>query len=166
MKTMQIIAIAMLISSGIILVHFTANFELSEKYFEDQRNGLMCNKPGSNCPYPDFEDPMLYSMLGLAIFVSGIILSIFKSRSISTCRVLITVSLASGIPALVAGVLAYSDDYSHYMTISEKCSLNPCMTPNVFSNMQFVEFYIISGSILSALGVILFVTYFWRTIRR
>lgn len=156
----------MLVSSCIILVHFTANFELSEKYFEDMRNGIVCNKPGSNCPYPDFEDPMLYGMFGLAIFVSGTILSIFKSRSILTCRVLIMVSLTSGIPALVAGLLAYVDDYSYYMTVSEKCSLNPCMTPNIFSNMQFVEFYAISGSILSALGVILFVTYFWRKIRK
>lgn len=162
MKTIQIITVTILILSCLILVHFTANFELSEKYFEDVRNGLACNKPGSNCPFPDFEDPMLYGMLGLAIFASGTILSIFKVKPTLPSRTLIMVSLASGIPALIYGLLAYADDYAHYVTIQEKCSQIPCMSPNVFSNIQFVEFYGIYGTILSALGVTLFVIYIRR----
>ncbi len=165
MKTLQLLVIIILIISCIILLNSALEFELAEKYFEDQRNGLLCSKPGSSCPLPDFEVPMFYGILGIGIFVLGI-LSQFKAKSILSRLILGLTSLISGISALAVGLLAYADDYVHYVTIMKKCSLNPCMTPNIFFNIQFVEFYVIYGTMLSALGVIIFVIYLDRKFKK
>lgn len=166
MKTLQLLVIVFLIISCIILLNSALGFGLAEKYFEDQRNGLMCNKPGSSCPLPDFEEPMFYGILGLGIFALGVLLSQFKAKSVLSRLILGLTSLISGIPALAVGLLAYADDYVHYVTIMKKCSFNPCMTPNIFFNIQFVEFYVIYGAVLSTLGVIIFVMYLGRKIRK
>lgn len=166
MKTLHLLVIIILITSCIILLNSARGFGLAEKYFEDQRNGLICNNPASSCPLPDFEEPMFYGILGLGIFASGVLLSQFKAKSVLSCLILGLTSLISGIPALTVGILAYVDYYVHYVAIMKKCSLNPCMTPNIFFNMQFVEFYVIYGAVLFTLGVILFVMYLGRKFRR
>ncbi|MDH2908289.1 MAG: hypothetical protein PXX83_09380 [Candidatus Nitrosotalea sp.] len=162
MKTLHLLVIVILIISCIILLNSATGFGLAEKHFEDQRNGLTCNNPGSSCPFPDFEDHMFYGIAGLGIFASSAILLTFKAKSVLSRLILGITSLISGIPALTVGFLAYVNDYDHYVTIMEKCSLTPCMGPNIFFNMQFVEFYVIYGAVLSTLGVILFVMYFRR----
>ncbi|CUR51407.1 membrane protein of unknown function [Nitrosotalea devaniterrae] len=166
MKTLQLLVIVILIISCIILLNSTIGFGLSEKYFEDQRNGLTCTKPGSSCPLPDFEDPMFYGIAGLGIFASGAILSTFKAKYVLSRLILGITLLISGIPALIIGLLAYADDYDHYVTMMKKCSLTPCMAPNIFFNIQFVEFYVIYGAVLSTLGGILFVMYLGRKFKK
>lgn len=166
MKTLQLLVIIFLIISCIIMLNSARGFGLAEKYFEDQRNGLICNKPGSSCPLPDFEEPLFYGILGIGIFALGALVSQFKAKSVLSCLILGLTSLISGIPALTVGLLAYADDYGHYVTMMKKCSLDPCMTPNIFFNMQFVEFYVIYGAVLSALGIIIFVMYLEKKFRK
>ncbi|MGI0018186.1 MAG: hypothetical protein ACREA1_05715 [Nitrosotalea sp.] len=166
MKTLQLLVIIILITSCIILLNSALGFGLAEKYFEDQRNGLTCTKPGSSCPLSDFEDPIFYGTVGLGIFATGVILSTFKIKHVLSRLILGIISLISGIPALTVGFLAYVDDYNHYVIIMKKCSLTPCMTPNIFFNMQFVEFYVIYGAALSALGVVLFIMYIRGKIKK
>lgn len=166
MKTLQLSTNIILIISCFILLDSALGFELAEKRFEDQRNGLICTKPGSSCPLSDFEDPAFHGTAGLGIFATGVILTAFKIKHVLSRLILGIISLISGIPALTVGLLAYVDDYNHYVIIMKKCSLTPCMTPNIFFNMQFVEFYVIYGAALSALGVVLFIIYLRGKIRK
>ena len=157
MKTLQLVIIGILIASGAVMIYYTVSFELAEQYFENTRNGLICNKPGSSCPYPDFEDPVLYGLTGIVVFFFGLILTVFKDRSKLTARILGVTAILTGIPALVFGILAYLDDYNHFLLIMKNCSDSPCMYPNVFANIPSILFYGIYGAILIVIGVIFLV---------
>ncbi len=157
MQTLRIITIAILVSSGSILLYSVANFEFAERYFEDTRNGLGCNKPLMNCPYPDFNEPMFYGIIGLGIFFAGVVLTVIKDRSRLAKKVLGMTSVLAGASALPSGILAYADDYNHLALIMKNCSNSPCMYPNIFTNIQFVLFYGIYGTVFLAIGVIFLV---------
>jgi hypothetical protein len=157
MKPRQLTITGILVISGAILVYSNVNFELAEQYFENERNGLICNKPGSNCPYPDFEDPMYYGVAGLAVFFSGMILAISQDKSGMTRKILGMVAIFAGVFAFASGVLAYLDDYQHFLSVMKNCSNVPCMYPMVFANVQFAQFYGIYGAILVAIGMVLLV---------
>ncbi len=149
-----------LIAGSIILLYSVANFELAEQHFEAQRNGLECNKPGSGCPYPDFSDPMIYGMIGLAIFSVGAVLSILKEKSTLTKLIFGITSWTSGISSLVFSFLSYVDDYNHFELMMKHCTTSSCMYPNVFANIQPIQFFGIYGAILLGLGIFRLVIYF------
>lgn len=157
MKALHLLIIGILIGSGVLLAYSSMTFELAEQYFENQRNGLICNKPGSSCPFPDFEGPMFYGIIGLVIFFVGLFVIIFRERLTVTKKILGIVLVLTGIPAFVFGISAYLDDYNHFLLMVKNCSNSPCMSPNVFANIQFVIFYGIHGAILIAIGVIFLV---------
>ncbi|MGI0046530.1 MAG: hypothetical protein ACREBB_05000 [Nitrosotalea sp.] len=160
MKTIQISIIAILIAGGVVLMYSTVNFELAERYFEDVRNGLVCNRPGSSCPMPDFDGPAFYAKTGLAMFSIGAAMSLFKERSKLTRLIFGITSATVGAHALILGILAYADDYSHFESIMKSCSNHPCMVHNVFAYIGYVQFFGIFGGALLAIGVTLLIIHF------
>ncbi len=162
MKILSLLGIAILITGSVILLYSTANFELAEQHFENQRNGLECDKLGSGCPYPDFSGPMFYGINGLAVFAVGAILSVSKNKTMLTKLVLGITSVVSGMPSVVFSIFAYADDYNHYELIIKKCPSVPCMYPNIFANIKYVQFFGIYGGILLMMGIIILVMYFGK----
>ncbi|MGI0102386.1 MAG: hypothetical protein ACREA7_07310 [Nitrosotalea sp.] len=160
MKTIQILIIAILIAGGAILMYSTVNFELAERHFEDVRNGLVCNKPGSSCPMPDFDGPAFYAKTGLAMFSVGAAMSLFKERSKLTRLIFGITSATAGAHALILGIVAYADDYSHFESMVKNCSNHPCAAPNVFAYVGYVQFFGIFGGALLAIGVTFLVNHF------
>ena len=154
MRFLHYFVIAILLSSGVVLICSTIEFKMAEQYFENTRNGLVCNKPGSSCPFPDFEDPMFHGIVALGVFFFGVFLTLFKDRVRLTIRLVGMVSITTGILALVSGILAYVDDYSRLVVIMQHCSNSPCMYPMIFANIQFVQFYGTFGAILIILGTV------------
>jgi hypothetical protein len=154
MKTLQILIVIILIAGSVTLLYSTLYFELAERFSEDVRNGLVCNRPGGSCPVPDFSDPMFYATIGLVMFSIGAILSVFKDKSKSTKLIFGITSLTAGIPALILSVFAYADDYSHIESIIKNCSNTPCMYPDIYYNISIIQFFGIYGLILVAIGII------------
>ncbi|MGI0066581.1 MAG: hypothetical protein ACREAT_07490, partial [Nitrosotalea sp.] len=127
MKTLQTIIAGILIVSCFVLSYSTVNFELAERHFENVRNGLACNRPGSSCPGPDFDSPVFYGIIGLGLYFAGMIMSIFKERKNMTRIALGATALVAGMPSLVSGVLAYANDYTHLVLVMKNCPNTSCM---------------------------------------
>lgn len=159
MKALTISVIAILITSCFFLLYSTVYFELAERHFEDERNGLTCNRPGSSCLFPDFSSPALYGIIGLGTFFGGVGLHTFEDKSSLSRKILGATAVATGLPSLLSGILAYTDDYVHFEIIMKNCSGKPCMYPYIFANLSIIEFFVISGAILTAIGIV-FLVYF------
>ncbi len=153
MKILHSVVTSILLTSCFVLLYSTVNFELAEKYFEGVRNGTICNNPGSNCPYPSFDTSVSYGIIGLGIFSVGVGISIRKKRLKVTRIFLGIISITTGILPFTYGLLAYVDDYNHWVQIMKNCPNTSCMYPDIFPNILFIQFFITYGIALIGVGV-------------